>query len=74
MTGKNGAAINALKAHFGSAVITDDGALNRDAMRARVFSDPLAKQQLEHIVHPLVKRGIEMQAALAKAGLPVRAH
>ena len=67
VTGKNGAAIEALKARFGSSVITDDGALHRDAMRARVFSDPFARQQLEHIVHPLVQHGIETQAELAQA-------
>ena len=67
VTGKNGAAIEALKARFGNSVISDDGALNRDAMRARIFSNPIAKQQLEHIVHPLVQHGIETQAELAQA-------
>lgn len=67
VTAKNGAAIEALRARFGDSVISDDGALNRDAMRARVFSDPVAKRQLEHIVHPLVQHSIESQAAIAQA-------
>jgi dephospho-CoA kinase len=66
VTGKNGAAIDTIKARFGNSVITDDGALNRDAMRALVFSNPIAKLQLEHIVHPLVQHGIETQAELAQ--------
>lgn len=49
VTGKNGAAIDALMTRFGNSVITDDGALNRDVMRALVFSNPVAKLQLEHI-------------------------
>jgi dephospho-CoA kinase len=66
VTGKNGAAIDTIKARFGNSVIADDGALNRDAMRALVFSNPIAKLQLEHIVHPLVQHGIETQAELAQ--------
>lgn len=67
VTGKNGAAIDALMTRFGNSVITDDGALNRDVMRALVFSNPVAKLQLEHIVHPLVQHGIETQAELAQS-------
>ncbi len=61
-----GAAMPAIRAHFGVAVISADGALDRTAMRALVFSDPSARQQLEAIVHPLVHQAIE--DATARAG------
>ena len=39
---------------FGPALIGDDGALDRAAMRERVFRDASARQRLEAIIHPLV--------------------
>lgn len=39
---------------FGDDVLTAGGALDRDAMRARVFADPAARERLEAIVHPRV--------------------
>jgi dephospho-CoA kinase len=35
-------------------MITSQGAMDRTAMRNRVFTDPQAKLQLESIIHPLV--------------------
>lgn len=55
LTGANGAAMLAIKRQFGDAFLTPTGALNRDAMRQRVFSDPVAKKQLEAILHPLIR-------------------
>lgn len=40
---------------FGPDVLSDDGALDRPAMAARVFSDPEARRRLERIVHPRVR-------------------
>lgn len=42
-------------AAFGAEVLDAHGALDRRAMRARVFSDPGARQTLESIVHPRVR-------------------
>lgn len=39
---------------FGPAVVTAGGRLDRDALRARVFRDPVARGDLEAIVHPAV--------------------
>nr|WP_208299950.1 dephospho-CoA kinase [Aquabacterium sp. A08] len=64
-TAAGGAAIAPLRAAFGPDAIGPDGALDRDRMRARVFSDPEAKQRLEAIVHPLVRAEIDRQAATA---------
>ncbi len=54
LTASGGLAIEAIARCFGAAMITPEGAMDRVAMRARVFTDPQIKQQLESIIHPLV--------------------
>ncbi len=39
---------------FGDHVFADDGALNRKALAAEVFSDPQKRKQLEGITHPVI--------------------
>ncbi len=51
---------------FGTDVLTDDGALDRPAMGARVFADPDARRTLESIIHPKVRA----RAAEIEAGAP----
>jgi dephospho-CoA kinase len=41
---------------FGSSVLTTAGDLDRSALAARIFSDPVQKATLEAIVHPEVAR------------------
>jgi dephospho-CoA kinase len=41
---------------FGPSVVSNDGVLDRAALRARVFSDPVAREALNAIVHPRVRR------------------
>ena len=41
---------------FGEQVLGADGSLDRPAMAAVVFSDPVARGRLDGIVHPLVRR------------------
>ena len=65
-TAPGGAAIAPIAAQFGPDVITPDGALNRDAMRQRVFADPSARKRLEAIIHPLVSIESARQAELAR--------
>jgi dephospho-CoA kinase len=67
-TAMGGAAIAPILEAFGAEMITDQGALDRDLMRKRIFSDPSAKLLLESIIHPLVGKAIntETQAALAR--------
>ena len=65
VTAPGGLAIEALRAHFGDAVIGADGALDRNQMRALAFADPSAKHHLEAIVHPLVQQAIGQQAQAA---------
>ena len=68
VTAAHGAAMPAIAQTFGPAFITADGALDRERMRAHMFSLPQAKQALEAIIHPLVAQETQRQAqdALAK--------
>lgn len=55
VTGPQGAAMEAIRAAFGSDFVDGEtGALDRARMRALAFSRPEARAQLEAIVHPLV--------------------
>ena len=65
-TASGGSAIPAITTLFGPAMITLDGALDREQMRTLVFANPGAKKQLESIVHPLVGQAIAQQAQLAE--------
>jgi len=50
-------------AAFGPGVLDDAGAMDRVAMRARVFADAEARRRLEAIVHPRVRRLLRAQVA-----------
>jgi dephospho-CoA kinase len=65
LTAPQGAAMAAIAHIFGASFVTADGALNRDHMRAHVFSQPQAKQTLEAIIHPLVEQETQRQAQVA---------
>lgn len=65
VTAANGSAIAAISQSFGAEFLTPDGALDRERMRALVFSDLSAKLRLEAIVHPLVAMATQAQAQQA---------
>jgi dephospho-CoA kinase len=54
-------------AHFGEDVLDSEGALNRRAMRERIFADATAKQALEAIVHPRVRLALLERAVSARS-------
>jgi dephospho-CoA kinase len=54
LTASGGEAIEAIRAAFGEAVITADGALDRSRMRELAFADPAQRARLEAILHPLI--------------------
>ncbi|MDO5506059.1 MAG: dephospho-CoA kinase [Pseudoxanthomonas suwonensis] len=60
-------------AAFGANVLTDDGSLDRAAMRHRVFADIAARQQLEAIIHPRVRRMLEAECRAADSVYAVAA-
>ena len=65
LTQAGGQAIPAILAEFGETLITPEGAMNREAMRALVFANPQTKRQLEAIIHPLVAQGLQAQTQAA---------
>jgi len=65
VTAANGSAMPAIREAFGAEFVTPEGALDRERMRALVFSDPSAKLRLEAIVHPLVGIATQAQAQAA---------
>jgi dephospho-CoA kinase len=65
LTAPGGRAIEAIARTWGAAAIGPDGAMDRQAMRERIFQDPQAKRALEHIIHPLVGQLTAEQAQSA---------
>jgi dephospho-CoA kinase len=52
---------------FGPAMLAADGSLDRPALAAVVFDDPVARKKLNGIVHPLVRRRSDELIAAAPA-------
>jgi dephospho-CoA kinase len=59
LTAPGGAALDAVRAAFGEAVMQADGTLDRAALRRRVFSDSASRHRLEAILHPLIRQRVE---------------
>ena len=49
-------ALAEISAVFGSQMLDNNGALNREAVAKLVFSDSAARQQLESILHPRIRK------------------
>ena len=56
LTGAEGAAMPEIIAAFGKDIALPQGALDRAAMRQRVFTDASAKPRLEAILHPKIRQ------------------
>lgn len=67
LTAPGGAAMPAIAAAFGEAVVAADGRLDRAAMRRLAFSDPQARARLEGILHPLIRAEADRQTTAALA-------
>ncbi len=65
LTGPGGAAMPAIRETFGDNFLTSEGALDRAAMRAHVFSDATERQKLEAILHPMIAKQTRAEAASA---------
>ena len=65
LTSAGGVAMAAILAAFGPDIVAADGALNRPAMRARVFANPADRQALEAILHPLIRENAARSLFLA---------
>jgi dephospho-CoA kinase len=66
LTVPGGVAIPAIRAQFGDAFLTPEGAMDRSKMREAVFADPAAKKRLESILHPLIRSETELAGTLAR--------
>ncbi|MDX1508609.1 MAG: dephospho-CoA kinase, partial [Woeseiaceae bacterium] len=58
-------ALEEIAARFGPGVLTPDGALDRAAMRKRVFADSRLRRELEAILHPRIRDETFRQASKA---------
>ena len=58
-------ALEEIREAFGDGIIAADGALDRPAMRAVVFSDEDARRRLEAILHPRIGEATREQADAA---------
>lgn len=54
-------ALQAIAEHFGPGVISEDGSLNRRALREIVFAHPDERKWLERLTHPLIAQEILQQ-------------
>lgn len=66
LTAPGGRAMPAIQEQFGPEMLMPDGAMNRAAMRERVFGDADARRRLEAIIHPLVAQVTQEQALAAR--------
>lgn len=67
LTAPGGAALDAIRAAFGGAVMRADGTLDRAALRRRIFSDADARHQLEAILHPRIRQIVAQTLATLTA-------
>lgn len=63
LTEPGGAALEAIRIAFGETVIQEDGTLDRTGLRRRVFANAAARHQLEAILHPLIRQGVDHMLA-----------
>ena len=50
---------------FGSGILAPNGELDRRALRSLIFRDPAARQDLESILHPLIRADMDSREAAA---------
>ncbi|XOZ34898.1 dephospho-CoA kinase [Halomonadaceae bacterium KBTZ08] len=61
-------ALDAIRQHFGEGILTQDGTLDRAALRQRVFSDDEEREWLESLLHPRIEA--RLKHYLAEADSP----
>jgi dephospho-CoA kinase len=66
LTAPGGAALEHIKALFGEGFIGPSGAMDREAMRQRVFNDPGAKRALEALLHPMIRTESQRRIAATR--------
>ncbi|MBV6819149.1 dephospho-CoA kinase [Rahnella sp. PD12R] len=61
-------ALEELGKRFGKSIILADGSLNRPALRERIFSNPLEKEWVNKLLHPIIHA--RTQHLIAQADTP----
>ena len=64
-------ALSAIAEHFGQDMIQADGALDRAALRQRVFADDNERLWLEQLTHPLIGQEILDQLAASRSAYTI---
>lgn len=59
-------ALDEIRQTFGPGAMTDDGRMDRKAMRAVVFADDEKRAQLEAIIHPRIRQEAARQAGATR--------
>jgi dephospho-CoA kinase len=67
LTAPGSEVLDAIRTVLGESVMQPDGTLDRAALRRRVFADAAARHQLEAILHPLIRQGVEQALATLAA-------
>ena len=65
LTRAGGEAIPGIEQAFGKDFLLPSGAMNRERMRERAFSDPAARKTLEGLLHPMIRDLSARQIAAA---------
>ncbi|HLU62189.1 MAG TPA: dephospho-CoA kinase [Gammaproteobacteria bacterium] len=55
--------LDALVGHFGEDILDDAGRLDRATLRARIFSHPEDRRQVDALLHPLILEQLERELA-----------
>lgn len=67
LTARNQPAYREIIHHFGTAVLTSAGELDRRHMRQLIFSKPDERIWLENLLHPLIRKEIEYKVNQSQA-------
>ena len=53
---KGSEGLNAIRAHFGSDILLADGELDRAKLREHIFANPVEREWLNQLLHPLIRQ------------------
>ena len=67
-------ALEKIAEHFGAEMITAEGALDRAALRHKVFADDVERDWLQKLLHPLINAWISDQLNSADSAYAMLAH
>ncbi|WP_109432004.1 dephospho-CoA kinase [Aggregatibacter segnis] len=64
---KNSPLLAEIATHFGPEILLEDGALNRAALREKIFANETQKQWLNQLLHPAIRHEMLRQLAAQQA-------